>query len=193
MQDYYDICFREYHENTFRVNPESFLMPLAKRLKPGARILDIGCGSGRDLLWLKQRGFQVIGFERSPGLAVLARENSGCDIIKGDFEVYDFSEFQIDALILIGALVHVPNEKLSDVFGKVAKAVRPGGHLLVSLKQGKGKKETRDGRIFYLWQDDQLRRIFINQNCCVSEYFVQVSSIADDAVWLGYVLEKKPH
>jgi SAM-dependent methyltransferase len=193
MQDYYAKCFREYHENTFRVNPESFLMPLAKRLKPGARILDIGCGSGRDLLWLKQRGFQVIGFERSPGLAVLARENSGCDIINGDFELYDFSVFQIDALILIGALVHVPNEKLSDVFGKVVKAVRPGGHLLVSLKQGKGKKETLDGRIFYLWQDDQLRRIFINQNCCVSEYFVQVSSIADDDVWLGYVLEKKPH
>jgi SAM-dependent methyltransferase len=52
MEDYYHICFREYHENTFHVNPESFLMPLVKRLKPGARILDVGCGSGRDLLWL---------------------------------------------------------------------------------------------------------------------------------------------
>lgn len=86
----------------------------------------------------------MIGFERSPGLADLARENSGCDIIKGDFESYDFSEFQADALILIGALVHVPHEKLSDVLGKVHEAVRPDGHLLVSLKQGKGKKEDQE-------------------------------------------------
>jgi len=34
---------------------------------------ELGCGSGRDLLWLKNRGFHVIGFERSPGLAELCR------------------------------------------------------------------------------------------------------------------------
>jgi len=31
----------------------------------------VGCGSGRDLLWLKNRGFKVIGFERPKGLAEL--------------------------------------------------------------------------------------------------------------------------
>jgi cyclopropane fatty-acyl-phospholipid synthase-like methyltransferase len=191
MKDYYHTCCRQYHEKTFHVDPESFLMPLVKKLKPGARILDIGCGSGRDLLWMKQRGFRVIGFERSPGLADLARENSGCDIIKGDFDSYDFSQFQVDALILIGALVHVPHEKLSDMLCKVLKAVRPDGHLLVTLKQGKGKKESPDGRIFYLWQDAELRRIFTKLKCRVSEYFVQVSDIAEDDIWLGYVLEKK--
>ena len=188
--DYYQKCFEEYHERTFHVNPESFLMPLVKKLKPGARILDIGCGSGRDLLWMKQRGFQVIGFERSPGLADLVRKNTGCEIIQGDFESYDFSQFQADALVLIGAMVHVPHEKLSDVLGKVLKAVRPDGHLLVSLKQGKGKKESPDGRIFYLWEDNELRRTFKKLKCRVSEYFVQVSSIGENDIWLGYVLEK---
>jgi SAM-dependent methyltransferase len=189
MEDYYHICFREYHENTFHVNPESFLMPLVKRLKPGARILDVGCGSGRDLLWLKQRGFRVIGFERSPGLAELARENSGCEIIKGDFESYDFSKYQVDALILIGTLVHVPHQKISYVLDRLFQVVTPKGHLLVSLKQGKGIKKSADGRIFYLWEDRELRRIFKKQKRRVSEYFVQVSSIAEDDIWLGYVLE----
>lgn len=190
MKDYYHICCRQYHKKTFHVAPELFLMPLVKRLKPGARILDIGCGSGRDLLWLKKRGFRVTGFERSPGLADLARGKTGCKIIEGDFESYDFSQFQADALILIGALVHVPHEKLSDVFGKVLKAVRPDGHLLVSLKQGKGKKESSDGRIFYLWEDDELREIFKKQKYSVLEYFAQVSDIAEDDIWLGYVLEQ---
>jgi len=39
----------------------------------------VGCGSGRDLLWMKKQDFDVIGFERSPGLAELARENAGCE------------------------------------------------------------------------------------------------------------------
>ncbi len=73
----------------------------------------MGCGSGRDLLWLKERGFKVMGFERSEGLAELARKNSGCEVIEGDFETFDFSPLSFDAVIASGSLVHVPHEKTS--------------------------------------------------------------------------------
>ena len=76
-KDYYQQHFLEYNRQTFNMDPASFLEPLAEQLAPGARILDVGCGSGRDLLWFKNRGFDVVGLERSPGLAGLARKNSG--------------------------------------------------------------------------------------------------------------------
>jgi len=75
MPDFYQENYKSYHEKTFLIDPSSFLEPLARRLPPEAFILDVGCGSGRDLVWMKKRGFEVIGFERSPGLAELAREN----------------------------------------------------------------------------------------------------------------------
>ena len=56
-----------YHEATFHIDPASFLRPLAERLPPCAVILDVGCGSGRDLRWLRHRGFRAVGMERSPG------------------------------------------------------------------------------------------------------------------------------
>ena len=56
------------------MDPSSFLQPFASHLAEGSLILDVWCGSGRDLLWLKNRGFKVIGFERSKGLAELARD-----------------------------------------------------------------------------------------------------------------------
>ncbi len=69
MPDYYTKHFQAYHKKTFSIDPSSFLEPLKNTLEPGCRILDIGCGSGRDMLWLKNHGFSVSGFERSAGLA----------------------------------------------------------------------------------------------------------------------------
>ncbi|MBU0698117.1 MAG: class I SAM-dependent methyltransferase, partial [Proteobacteria bacterium] len=103
MTDYYQENYQAYHEKTFSIDPSSFLDPLAARLSPEAFILDAGCGSGRDLFWFKQRGFEVIGLERSPGLAQLARENAGCEVIEDDFETYDFSFMEVDAILLAGA------------------------------------------------------------------------------------------
>ena len=71
MKDFYRENHSKYFERTFNIDPSSFLLPPATKLAPGAFIVDVGCGSGRDLLWLKNRGFSVTGFERSPELAGL--------------------------------------------------------------------------------------------------------------------------
>ncbi|MFO7972749.1 MAG: class I SAM-dependent methyltransferase [Desulfobacterales bacterium] len=56
MSDYYQKNYNAYHEKTFSMDPSSFLAPLAQRLPAEAFILDVGCCSGRDLLWMKKRG-----------------------------------------------------------------------------------------------------------------------------------------
>ena len=73
-KEYYLENFKEYHEKTFYIDPNTILSPLSKCLAKGSKILDVGCGSGRDLLWFKKRGYHVTGFERSPGLLKLALE-----------------------------------------------------------------------------------------------------------------------
>lgn len=75
--DFYSTHYRKYHEKTFDIDPAGFLLPFVQHLKPGAHVLDIGCGSGRDLLWLTKKGFKATGFECSAGLAAVARQNSG--------------------------------------------------------------------------------------------------------------------
>ena len=55
------------------MDPGPFLTPLTRHFPIPALALDVGCGSGRDQLWLKQRGYNVLDLERSPGLAELAR------------------------------------------------------------------------------------------------------------------------
>ncbi len=190
MSDYYQNHFQTYHQKTFTIDPSSFLEPLRKHLEPGCTILDIGCGSGRDMLWLKNNSFTVSGFERSAGLADLARQNTGSDVIKGDFEAFDFTTRPIDAILLAGSLVHVPHEKLPQVFGRVTAGLRPGGKVLITLKQGQGTGTDKLGRVFYYWQSNDLEALFKKFGFTVLEFNRQVSKVNDKDVWLGFVLEK---
>ena len=194
MTDYYQRNYKEYHKNTFSIDPFSFLEQLVKRLTKGSLIIDVGCGSGRDLLWLQKKGFDVIGFERSAGLAALARENAGCKVIEGDFEGYDFSSLKGDAILASGSLVHVPHERLPNVFGNIAKALdcsQNSGYFYVSLKEGRGESSDSKGRTFYLWQDEELRALFKGQGFEVAEFLTNESAVGTCEIWLGYVLGKK--
>jgi len=191
MPNFYQENYKAYHEKTFSIDPSSFLDPLARRLPAEAFILDVGCGSGRDLLWMKKRGFDVIGFERSPGLAELARDNAGCEVIEGDFETYDFSSILVDAVMLVGALVHVPHERFSKVFKNITSAISDNGSVLITLKEGSGDLTDSDGRNFYLWEDQKARELFDTLGFKVCDFSTSVSKTGSDDFWFSYVLDKK--
>mgnify|MGYP001439583331 CR=1 FL=1 len=84
MPDFYETNARAYFERTNRVDPAPLLTPILPYLREGCAILDIGCGSGRDLKWLKAQGFDPSGLERSPSLAVMASKHSNCPVTIGD-------------------------------------------------------------------------------------------------------------
>jgi SAM-dependent methyltransferase len=190
MSDYYQENYKAYHEKTFSIDPSSFLTPLAQRLPAEAFVLDVGCGSGRDLLWMKKHGFEVIGFERSPGLAELAREIAGCEIIEGDYETYDFSLIQVDAVFLVGVMVHVPRERFSNVFKNITSAIPDNGLVLTTLKEGSGDITYPDGRTFYLWEDPKAREMFDTLGFKVCDFSSSVSKTGTGDVWMSYILEK---
>ncbi len=203
MPDYYHSHFREYYNRTFSIDPSDFLNPFIKKFALGSHILDIGCGSGRDILWLKNKGFKVTGFERSSGLADLARKNSGCEVIEGDFETFDFSRLSADAILASGSLVHTPHNRLQDVIKNISQVLSvaqvqrshdttfqyKSNLLYLSLKQGSGSKTDNKGRVFYFWTDKELRNLFNKIGFAVSNFLQSRSAAGTGEVWLGYVLE----
>jgi len=186
MPDYYQQNHIRYYEQTVSIDPGSFLSPLAGCLKPGSTVLDVGCGSGRDLRWFRERGFAPTGFERSRGLAALARKHSECPVLEGDYEWFDFSETAADALVLVGALVHVPHIPFESVFRNILRALKPGGHVLITLKEGRTESEEVGSRSFYLWQDEDSGEIFSKLGLEVIDFSRQTSKIRETDVWLGY-------
>jgi SAM-dependent methyltransferase len=149
--NFYEENHLTYFTSTVSIDPASFLEPFARCLAPGATILDVGCGSGRDLLWFAERGFSPTGFEKSPNLARLARQHAACPVIEGDFRDFDFSQLSFSALVLVGSLVHLSPDEFPVIFKKIRRALAPEGHILITLKEGVGTSTTADGRVFTLW------------------------------------------
>jgi len=204
MIDYYSKNYIEYHNKAFMIDPSFFLEPFVKRLDQNARILDIGCASGRDILWLIKRGFEAEGFERSNGLAELAQKNTSCKIIKGDFEIYDFSTLSYDAILASGSLVHLSHKKLPLVLKNIIKAIKEPinkdlknnqtkAQLYISLKQGDNEYIDKYGRKFYPWKDCELRSVFSSLNISVIELIKSESAVGSGDIWLGYVCYVHPY
>jgi SAM-dependent methyltransferase len=187
--DFYETHSLSYRNQTVNIDPFPFLEPLTRHLEKSSEILDIGCGSGRDLLWLKERGYQPTGFERSSGLAELARIHSGCPVIKGDFAIFDFSVFQFDAAILIGAMVHLGYSEFAKTFFRISGAVRRDGLIYLTLKEGVGCSKNEDGRIFTLWRHEDLDRILNTLGFIILDFSRTESAVNQKDMWLGYLLK----
>ena len=190
---YYHTHCGQYHARTFHIDPAPFLSAFVEMLPPGAHVLDIGCGSGRDLLWLTKRGFRATGFDASPGLASLARQHSGCTVIEGDFEIYDFSNLRADALLLSGALVHLPHDRMKPVLQSVLRAVagRHSALVYLSLKEGEAAYTDKQNRVFHPWRDPDARAVFHEIGLEMTHFSRTSSRLGTGEVWLGYVLVRK--
>jgi SAM-dependent methyltransferase len=188
LNNFYEENYQQYFDSTVGVDPSVFLEPLAGLLKPKETILDIGCGSGRDLLWFARRGFCPTGFEQSPSLAKLARKHSNCPVIEGDFSRYNFADLQFSALVFVGSLVHISPEALPIILASTCQALMPGGLLLITLKEGNGTSLAADGRVFTLWSRPAIEKVFAASNLHIIDFSRQISKIRPDDIWIGYVL-----
>ncbi len=188
MNNFYEENHQQYFNSTVGIDPSAFLNPLAKLLKPKAAILDIGCGSGRDLLWFANRGFSPTGFEQAPKLACLAREYTNCPVIEGDFSHYNFSTLKFSALVFVGSLVHLPKETLPIILQSTCQALVADGLMLITMKEGRDSSCTDDGRVFTLWSSEELEKIFAANNLHILDFSRQVSKLRANDIWLGYVL-----
>ena len=188
--DFYETHFLDYRNRTVDIDPSPFLSTLTRHLRNGAKVLDIGCGSGRDLLWLKEHGYQPTGFERSSGLAEMAGQHSQCPVIQGDFTVFDFSVLHFDAILLIGALVHLHYPELAPILDRISRAVREDGLIYLTLKEGTGCSQAEDGRIFTLWKAEELEQIFPALGVEILDFSRNRSAVNQQDMWIGYILKK---
>jgi len=144
--DYYQQHAQRFFSETVDVDMSELYRPFVAHLKPGARILDAGCGSGRDAKAFSEMGHEVEAFDASTELVELARQHTGLPVKQMRFE--DVTEVErYDGIWCCASLLHVPLAELPGVMAQLSEALKPGGVWYLSFKYGSGERE-KDGRRF---------------------------------------------
>jgi SAM-dependent methyltransferase len=98
-----------------------------------ARILDAGCGSGRNMVALARRG-TVTGVELAPASLQIARERGVGDVLPGSLaEPLPFGDGAFDLAVALDVLEHVDDDAAA--LRELARVLAPGGRLLVTVPQ----------------------------------------------------------
>jgi len=100
------------------------------------RILDLGCGPGRDLRTFKSLGHEPVGLDGSAHFVEMAQSWSGCTVWQQDFVALDLPAESFDGIFANASLFHVPSAVLPDVLSRLHAALRPRGVLFSSNPRG---------------------------------------------------------
>ena len=128
--------------------------------RPGARLLEIGAGTGQDSVYFQQEGFAVVAADLSPVMVERCRAK-GIEAHVMDFLRLDVPAGSFDAVYTMNSLLHVPNDDLPAVLAAVRTVLRPGGLFYAGVYGG---TESAEGPIdgdehvpprFFSWRKDE--------------------------------------
>lgn len=145
---------------------EAAIREFASRVRAPGRVLDAGCGLGRELAIFRRLGFQADGLEGSASLARIAEKSApGATVRRGDLLFYSpqaEDRQAYDGVWAHQSLVHLNAVGWQRVLASFFLALKPGGILFVSAREGQGLEEDREGdpagpaRYFYLFGQSDL-------------------------------------
>lgn len=143
---------------------------LLAHLPPGGRLLEIGCGAGRDAVFLAEHGFAVVAADASaamldqarnaPGAAFTAYPDSACSytpviqLLQTAFPLpagHPLLADRFDAILSLAVIMHLPDADLFEFACQVRQMLTPGGTLILSISEGRTlDPDSRDphGRLF---------------------------------------------
>ncbi|WP_043974534.1 MULTISPECIES: class I SAM-dependent methyltransferase [Acinetobacter] len=188
--DYYDINALKFFESTFNVEMESLYLPFLRYLPDHAFILDLGCGSGRDTLAFKNKGYQVSATDYSKELVDKARCLTGIDVRFESF--YELSEQnQYDGVWACASLLHCERERLAEVLEKILKALKVKGICYMSFKYGAGDR-YKDGRQFADMDESQAQSLLKKfDNILLLQQWISIDKRPNhNEDWLNIVFQK---
>ena len=193
--EHYDDRAAEFWEGTRDHDVSQNIEALLRHLRgaPPLRILDFGCGPGRDLAAFRALGHEPIGLEGSLRLAAMAREHSGREVWVQDFLALELPAGCFDGVFANASLFHVPRQELPRVLSELHAALKPGGVLFTSNPRGNNEEGWNRGR-YGVYHDLQSWRAYLEAAAFseLEHYYRPAGLPIDQQPWLASVWRKTP-
>jgi len=155
------------------------------------RVLELGCGDGRDAKEIIKLSSDYLGIDNSKGMISIARKQvPQAKFVVADMATYDFS-VPVDIIFAFASLLHIDKETLALVLQRARTALSAGGIFYLSVKRGEyhGGEVVSDEygeRIFYYYQKSDIMDLAQGY-----EEVKTIERIFSDTTWLDVILRKR--
>jgi SAM-dependent methyltransferase len=191
---YYDQNALGFEADTAELDMSGLHERFLKQVPSGGRILDAGCGVGRDALAFAQRGFRVLAFDASCEMVEMARRRvSGlADIRQMRFEDIAW-QGEFDGIWACASLLHIAPLDFPGVARKVARALHPQGICYMSFKHGTGERIV-GGRCFVDHTETSFRSALAETGLEMAEVWLSSDPRPERAreQWLNAIARRGP-
>jgi SAM-dependent methyltransferase len=175
-------------------NYQAMFDALPGSAKSHARILDFGCGPGRDLLAFKALGHEPTGLDGSENFAKMAAANTGVPVLYQSFFALDLLANHFDAVFANASLFHAPSSELPTVLAALYATLKPAGVLFCSNPRSfdvDREGENEDGRYATYLTESSWRRLVAEAGFNVQyTYLRPAGKPANEQPWLAMVSVK---
>lgn len=188
--EYYNSNGNVFIDNTLEADMSPARQRFLAHLPAGARILDLGCGAGRDSKASLDQGYQVEAVDGSAAMCEATSNLTGKPALKILFAELDYDQ-EFDAVWASASLLHVPSSEIELVLLKVRQTIKPGGYLYVSVKQG-SFEGWRNGRYFVDYDEEKLCALMNKAGMSVVEKWIsQDVRPGRSDMWINLVAKKE--
>lgn len=191
--DYYNKNSEEYFNSTLNVDMTNTYKEFLKLVPEGGKILDLGCGSGRDSMNFIKLGYEVIAVDGAKKLAKKASVLLGKEVIVSTFEELELKE-KFHGIWACASLLHIKREDLKIVLNNLYNNLDDNGVFYMSFKYGEKEYVDDKNRYFNCFTDESIIS-FINEN---TKYNILGLYITEDKLgrvnevkWLNLICNKK--
>lgn len=173
----YEATAREFTDNVAELAPRESIDRFIKLLPANAKIIDIGCGSGRDAEIFTGRGLSVVGIDNCNNLMEIAKAEAPLAQFQlMDIESMKFPANSFDGAWAVCSLSHIPKKLMPNVLKQIHSFLKPKGAFYIALRKGTGEsleKDTRyKGDIQKFWsyyEEEEINKLLKDANFKVIE------------------------
>lgn len=188
--NYYNENAEEFFTSTKDANMAELYKVFTSYLPLGGKILDLGCGSGRDSKHFIEMGYEITAIDGSKELCELASEYIGGEVLYMDFSEMDYDE-QFDGVWACASLLHVDRKSIEGILKKVHRSIKSSGVMYASFKEGTKERE-HNGRFFNDYTKETLAPLLESCGFIVEKMFI-TGDVRENRVsekWVNVIARK---
>jgi SAM-dependent methyltransferase len=162
--------------------------------KSPGKILDLGCGPGRDLVAFQQLGHIVTGLDATPAFVEMAQQVANCEVWEQNFLNLDLPPNYFDGIFANASLIHVPTNEMLRVLQDLYQTLVDRGALVMSMMRGnyEGFSDRPTGSRYVAgWEYETLAPHLLDTGFQIADHYYRPPGMPiEQQSWLVIVAQK---